>query len=53
MSQREPVLATADGTVLDVFTDADGGNRVYLDHGDGWVTHYLHLDHLPPLTDGQ
>ena len=53
MSQGEPVLATADGTVLDVFTDGDGGNRVYLDHGDGWVTHYLHLEQLPPLTKGQ
>ena len=53
MSQGEPVLATADGTVLKVFTDDAGGNRVYLDHGDGWVTHYLHLEQLPPLTKGQ
>ena len=53
MSEREPVLASADGEVLDVFTDGDGGNRVYIDHGDGWVTHYLHLAYLPPLTDGQ
>lgn len=53
MSEREPVLASADGSVLDVFTDSSGGHRVYLDHGDGWVTHYLHLAYLPPLTKGQ
>ena len=53
MSEREPVLASADGEVLNVFTDSDGGNRVYLDHGDGWVTHYLHLAYLPPLSIGQ
>ena len=53
MSQGEPVLASADGKVLKVFTDGDGGNRVYLDHGEGWVTHYLHLEQLPPLTEGQ
>lgn len=53
MSSYEPVLATADGTVLQVYTDGDGGNRVYLDHGDGWVTHYLHLAYLPPLSVGQ
>ena len=53
MSKGEPVLATAAGKVLKVFTDDAGGNRVYLDHGDGWVTHYLHLEQLPPLTKGQ
>ena len=53
MSQGEPVLATADGKVLKVYTDDAGGNRVYIDHGDGWVTHYLHLEQLPPLTKGQ
>ena len=53
MSQGEPVLASADGTVLDVFTDGGGDNRVYLDHGDGWVTHYIHLEQVPPLTKGQ
>ena len=23
------------------------------DHGDGWVTHYIHLEQVPPLTEGQ
>jgi hypothetical protein len=53
MSEREPVLATADGTVSQVFTETDGSNRVYLDHGNGWMTHYIHLSYLPPLTVGQ
>jgi len=53
MSQGEPVLASADGTVLNVFTNSGGDIRVYLDHGGGWVTHYIHLEQVPPLTIGQ
>jgi len=62
MSQGAPVLASAAGTVLEVGTDNDGsnvdgdpakGNYVFLDHGGGWVTHYLHLEEVPPLTDGR
>jgi Peptidase family M23 len=53
MSQGEPVLASADGTVKKVFTNSGGEHRVYLDHGNGWVTHYIHLEQLPPLTEGQ
>ncbi len=53
ISKGQPVLASADGVVLQAFTHADGSNRVYLDHGAGWVTHYIHLQSLPPLTVGQ
>jgi len=54
MGHGEPVLASADGTVLNVFTDLPAGDiRVYLDHGGGWVTHYIHLESVPPLTIGQ
>lgn len=53
ISKGEPVLAAADGKVLDVFTSSGGDIRVYLDHGDGWVTHYIHLEQVPPLTKGQ
>jgi hypothetical protein len=53
MSQGEPVLASADGTVSKVFTSPGGDHRVYLDHGDGWVTHYIHLESIPPLAIGQ
>jgi murein DD-endopeptidase MepM/ murein hydrolase activator NlpD len=53
VSKGEPVLASADGTVLDVFTNSSGDIRVYLDHGGGWVTHYIHLEQVPPLSKGQ
>ena len=54
MGKGEPVLASADGKVLDVFTHLPAGDiRVYLDHGGGWVTHYIHLEQVPPLTVGQ
>ena len=54
MGQGEPVLASAAGTVLEVFTHLPAGDiRVYLDHGGGWVTHYIHLESVPPLTIGQ
>src|SRR5215211_2226554 len=42
MGQGEAVLASADGKVLKVFTNTAGDIRVYLDHGGGWVTHYIH-----------
>jgi hypothetical protein len=53
MGKGEPVLASADGKVLQVFTNTAGDIRVYLDHGGGWVTHYIHLEQVPPLTEGQ
>ena len=53
MSKGEPVLASADGKVLDVFTNSAGDIRVYLDHGGGWVTHYIHLEQVPPLVKEQ
>jgi hypothetical protein len=53
MSRGEPVLASADGTVDKVFTSSAGDIRVYLDHGGGWMTHYIHLEQVPPLIEGQ
>lgn len=57
ISDGEPVLASAAGTVLEVFDDADvqspdRGNAIYLDHGGGWVTHYMHLKDVPTLAVG-
>ncbi|MCF7220723.1 M23 family metallopeptidase [Marilutibacter chinensis] len=44
----EPVLASAAGTVT--FAGMVGDEyRVYLDHGNGWVTHYIHLETETPL----
>ena len=39
----EPVLAPARGVVALVDRFYLGGNVIYLDHGDGLVTAYLHL----------
>lgn len=57
ISDGEPILASAPGTVLQVFDDAvasspDHGNAIYIDHGGGWVTHYLHLQEPPTLAVG-
>ena len=53
ISEDEPVLASADGTVMNVFTTSSGENRIYLDHGD-WATFYIHLEDDPdqPLEVG-
>ena len=62
ISEGQPVLASAAGTVLEVGSDfepsnVDGdpvfGNYVFLDHGGGWKTFYLHLEFEPPLAVGQ
>lgn len=39
-----PVLATADGTVIQVKTDKMGGKSLIIGHGNNVATHYLHLD---------
>lgn len=53
LSLGEPVLASAAGEVIKVATENGGEHRVYLSHGDGWKTHYIHLQYLPPLYVGQ
>jgi len=53
ISEGEPVLASAAGTVANILTSGGGDHRVYLDHGDGWVTHYIHIEEEPPLAIGQ
>lgn len=57
VSEGQPVLASAAGTVIAADSDLDEpvvkGNYVYLDHGGGWKTYYLHLESVPPLTVGQ
>jgi murein DD-endopeptidase MepM/ murein hydrolase activator NlpD len=53
ISEGEPALASAAGTVLKVYTADNGEHRVFLDHGGGWETHYIHLESVPPLTVGQ
>ena len=50
ISKGEPVLASADGKVVEVDQEDDPEdrmNQVTIDHGDGWITRYLHLEELP------
>lgn len=53
ISEGEPALASADGTVTKVKKEANGEVHVFLDHGNGWTTYYIHLESVPPLTVGQ
>lgn len=38
-----PILAPARGRVVSVRKEYLGGNTVRIDHGDGWISHYMHL----------
>ena len=43
--QGDPVYASADGTVKDVTHSSQGlGNVVTIDHGNGYLTRYAHLE---------
>jgi hypothetical protein len=42
-AEGTPVLAAADGTVAMVADQFFGGNAVFVDHGDGLITMYMHL----------
>lgn len=39
-----PVMAAARGQVTYADPDGDSGNLIVIDHGNGWVTKYAHLD---------
>ena len=43
VAEGTPVLAAADGTVAMVADQFFGGHAVFLDHGDGLITMYMHL----------
>ena len=51
ISQGEPVLASAAGTVENKMYTANFGHRVDIDHGNGWKTH-LHLEQESPVENG-
>lgn len=50
-----PIYATADGVVESITqagNNSSAGNYIRLNHGDGWVTQYMHLDQMF-VTTGQ
>lgn len=47
-----PTYAAASGTVLYAFYSQSAGNWVVIDHGDGFVTKYMHHDYYT-VTEGQ
>jgi murein DD-endopeptidase MepM/ murein hydrolase activator NlpD len=47
-----PVHAAADGTVALVANQFFGGNAVFLDHGDGLITMYMHMSRVE-VREGQ
>lgn len=50
-----PIYATADGVVdyiVRAGSNASAGNYVRINHGDGWITQYMHLDQMF-VTKGQ
>lgn len=53
LSEGEPAIAAASGTVKKVYTSSKGEHRVFIDHGNGWETDYIHLESVPPLAVGQ
>ena len=51
--QGDPVYATADGTVKDVEHSTKGlGNVVTIDHGNGYLTRYAHMENTK-VSKGQ
>ena len=49
-----PVLAVADGVVVEMKQSRAGGWSIHLEHAGGWSTRYLHLnDDTPGTNDGR
>ncbi|MDH5387961.1 MAG: M23 family metallopeptidase, partial [Gammaproteobacteria bacterium] len=41
-----PIIATADGTVIDAGDFFFSGNMIFLDHGQGIISLYAHMDRI-------
>jgi murein DD-endopeptidase MepM/ murein hydrolase activator NlpD len=46
-----PVFAVADGVVVRTGTTPRAGAHVWIDHGNGWTSWYMHLNNDSPGTD--
>ena len=46
-----PVVAVADGTVVKMASHRLSGYYLFIDHGEGWVSSYLHLNNDTSGTD--
>ena len=54
LSEGEPARRCRGHRVAQTSTSTAGGEHfVFLDHGSGWRTYYLHLESVPPLSVGQ
>ena len=46
-----PVVAVADGVVRKTATGSTAGRYIVVEHDDGWLSYYLHLNNDSPGTD--
>lgn len=46
-----PVVAAADGTIIRMTVGERAGRYIVVEHLDGWLTYYLHLDNDTPGSD--
>lgn len=51
-SKGSDVIASADGTVADIYTDTENGTTVVIDHGNGWQTTYSQLEKETAVSKG-
>lgn len=52
-SAGEAVVAAADGTVIEAYSDALYGNTIAIDHGDGQIVRYASLNTLEMVEVGR
>lgn len=52
VTEGQPVLAAADGRVVEAGEDDGLGWHVFIDHGDGYTTAYGHMRDRPVLPEG-
>ena len=48
-----PIAAAKSGTVIGIYNDTINGNGVKIQHDNGYVTTYIHMQKVPPVKIGQ